>query len=229
LPRWLRLWGLKKLNRTFVQANPRLIRFLAGFALLLAIAAAFVGSPHRQSRVTIDTRELARIVENEEDHIDAVQLAEWIMEKKSDLIVVDLRTQSAFDSSCIPTAINTSLRQLDSALQKNQTIVLYSEGGVHSAQAWFLLKALGYPRVFSLKGGMREWESEVLFPTLDDGIFTKEERQHRTELSKFFGGEVRRKQSGVPQATPSRKPMKPGAPKQKPEKQPQREPFREVC
>jgi rhodanese-related sulfurtransferase len=220
-------WSKGQLPLT--QNKSRMIQFLAAVALLLAVSAAFVGSPVRHSRVTIDTRELARIVESEEDHVDAIELAEWIKERKSDLTLVDLRSRAEFDSTRIPTAINLSLRQLDSVLHKNQTIVLYSGGGVHSAQAWFLIKALGYPQVYFLKGGMREWESEVLFPTLDDGIFTKEERQHRTELSKFFGGEVGRKQSGVPQTTPSRKPMKPGAPKQKPEKQPQREPFREVC
>lgn len=210
-----------------MQTNPQFIRVLAASAFVLAIAAAIVGLPSTKSRVTIDTHELARIVEAEEDHVDAIELAEWIKAGKSDLTIVDLRSRAGFDSTRIPGALNVSLRQLDSALRKTQTIVLYSEGGVHSAQAWFLLKALGYPKVFFLKGGMKEWESEVVYPMFDAGL-SSEERTQRTELSKFFGGEVGERRSNEAKKIPAPR-KKSVAPKQKPEQQPERDPFRQVC
>jgi rhodanese-related sulfurtransferase len=42
----------------------------------------------------------------------------------------------------IPTAELVELRDLhDYPLYHNEKIVLYSDGGIHSAQAWFLLRA----------------------------------------------------------------------------------------
>ena len=52
----------------------------------------------------------------------------------------------------------------DYGLERNEKIILYSEGGIHSAQAWFLLKAMGYKSVYMLRGGLDDWKDLVLFP-----------------------------------------------------------------
>ncbi len=214
-----------------MQTPPQLIRYLAFAAIALAVGAALVGSPTKKTRVVIDTEELARIVENEEDHVDALELAEWLRQSKPDLKVVDLRSKPEFDSMHISTAANLSIPRLDSALRlwKNQTIVLYSEGGAHSAQAWFLLKALGYPRVYFLKGGFNEWENEVLFPSFTKQNISAEEFQKRTEIAKFFGGHPRTENDNPSEKNSTPKKTKPITPQQKPNQQRARDPYREVC
>ena len=57
---------------------------------------------------------------------------------------------------------------MDAGLGRQEKLVLYSEGGIHSAQAWMLLKAQGYQAVYMLTGGLEEWKDQVLFPVLAD-------------------------------------------------------------
>ena len=54
----------------------------------------------------------------------------------------------------------------DQAFSPTEKVVLYSEGGIHSAQAWFLLKARGATNAYFLLGGLDAWKSDVLFPSL---------------------------------------------------------------
>ena len=69
--------------------------------------------------------------------------------------------------------------------------MLYSEGGIHSAQAWFLLRAKGYAGVYILRGGLQEWKDSVLFPSLPADA-TPAQRvtfAKMAEVSRFFGGQ----------------------------------------
>ena len=45
---------------------------------------------------------------------------------------------------------------------RGSTIVLYSEGGTHAAQGWFLLRARGFDHVVFLRGGLFEWVDHVM-------------------------------------------------------------------
>ncbi|HEY6952553.1 MAG TPA: rhodanese-like domain-containing protein [Bacteroidota bacterium] len=175
---------------TFQQPSFRTIKAIAVFAVVLGTAAAIVGTPARKQRVVLDTDELARIVENEEDHVDATDLADWILQKKGDVRIVDLRSRTEFDSLHIPGAVNHSLVGLDSIVRRDETIVLYSDGGVHSAQAWFLLKARQFPRVYFLRGGFEEWESEVLFPRFSPQQLSDVEVRKRINVAVSFGGKA---------------------------------------
>ena len=209
----------------FLQPSRKTLTVIGSFAVVLATAAAFVGAPARSGRVVIDTDELGRIVENEEDHIDAVDLAGWILQKKNDLKIIDLRSKAEFDSVRVPTAIHHSLVGLDTAVTRDETIVLYSGGGVHSAQAWFLLKAHGFPRVYFLKGGYEEWESEVLFPRFSSRQLPDPEVQKRIRTAESFGGKAiitDGTSAASPKAASKTKP-------QVPHQEPERDPFRRVC
>jgi hypothetical protein len=74
--------------------------------------------------------------------------------------------------------------------QKNEKIVLYSEGGIHSAQAWMILKAKGYKGVYILFGGLDEWNEKVLFPKIPENPTPEQlsSFEKMKEVSKFFGG-----------------------------------------
>jgi len=135
-------------------------RILAAIAIILGAAAAFVGGPagsrHAAGR-TDGVAALAGQIEREEDHVTARELGTWIREKRA-MQIFDLRTRSEFDESHLPGARHVSIETLVAMpFQASDTIVLYSEGRAHAAQAWVLLRAAGHERVYFLKGGLREW------------------------------------------------------------------------
>jgi hypothetical protein len=162
---------------------------LALLAGLLGLLALVAGSPLRDQKVTIDLKELARAIESEDDHVSADQLAEWIM-LKSQLRVIDLRDSVSYASYHIPTAELLSMEQLlEERGSEDEMLLLYSEGGIHAAQAWMLMKAKGEANVYTLKGGLTAWKEDVLFRALSE-LASPEERvlfAKRKALSEYFG------------------------------------------
>jgi rhodanese-related sulfurtransferase len=164
---------------------------------MLAVALgtlALLAQPHRGPFVKLDARELASVVEEEVDHVTASELATWIVEGRADYRLLDLRTAEDYAAYHIPTAENVPLTGLaDYPLLRNEKLVLYSEGGIHSAQAWMLLRAQGYEAVYMVLGGLDAWRDEVLFPTLaaDADAVARAQFERATQVAKFFGGEAR--------------------------------------
>jgi rhodanese-related sulfurtransferase len=175
-------------------------RPLAVIAIALGGLAPFAGSPFIEQHGRLDVERLSAAVAREEDHVDAVDLAAWIKDRKPGLRVIDVRASSEFDQFHIPTAENIPLEGIAHALVRpNDTVVLYSGGGAHAAQAWVFLKALGHERVFFLSGGLDEWIDDVVNPAL--AVDATPDERHAFEraapLSRYFGGTP---QSGVPRS-----------------------------
>lgn len=166
---------------------------LALAAVVLGAAALFA-SPYPGSKVTLDARELALVVGTEADHVEAPELAAWIIQGRADYRLIDLRSGAEFAEYHIPTAQNIPMNVLtDAGLGRQEKLVLYSEGGIHSAQAWMLLRAQGYASVYMLKGGLDEWKDQVVFPVVADNPTPAERaRDERLRsISTFFGGQPR--------------------------------------
>jgi rhodanese-related sulfurtransferase len=162
---------------------------LAIVAATLGLAAAVAGS-----RPAVDASQLALEIEAERDHITAPELAERIMRQDPMLHLVDLRTRSEYDQFHIPTATHATLEALARhALPTNASIVLYSEGGVHSAQAWVLLRLRGHRDVRFLREGIYEWLARVMEPRLavDATPVERADFVRAEEQSRFFGGQPR--------------------------------------
>ncbi len=139
---------------------------LALVALLLGLVAVFA-RPTPGGTVSLSPQELAVIVQKEVDHVRPLELADWIIKGRADYRPIDLRDEQAFAAYHIPGAENIRPSALQSSdLARNERLVLYSDGGVHAAQAWFLLRAVGYKAVYMLAGGLDGWKSEVLFPSI---------------------------------------------------------------
>jgi rhodanese-related sulfurtransferase len=168
----------------------RTTRWLAIGAIGLAALASLAGSPYRAHHATIDVALLAQTVAREEDHVTALELAQWIKERRPGLRVLDVRSRQEFDAYHLPTAEQLSLDSLATAsFRARETLVLYSEGGAHAAQAWVLLRALGYRHVFFLRGGLYEWLEQVMNPTLTDTTPVGRAAFARAAvLSRYFGG-----------------------------------------
>ena len=180
----------------------RVHRLLAGAAAVLAIGALAAGDPTAAgARVDVDA--LARAVEAEQDHVDAIELAAWIRDRKPGLRVVDVRGAEDFAAFHLPTAEHVTLTGLTRAgFRADETVVLYSEGGTHAAQGWFFLRARGIERVYFLRGGLYEWMTEVVNPTLpaDASPARRAEFARTAELSRYFGGVPRIGGTSTPSA-----------------------------
>lgn len=165
---------------------------LAAFALG---ALALAGSPAGGDRVSLDRSELAGLIATTADHVTARELAGWIVEGRADYRLIDLREPEAFAADHLPGAESVPLAVFAAAdLPRDEKLVLYSEGGIHAAQAWLLLKADRHPAVYSLLGGIESWRDEVLYPVLpaagaSAGQMAAAERA--AHLAAFFGGAPR--------------------------------------
>ena len=167
---------------------------LALLAVALGLGALVLGGP-RPGKIVLDERELAAIVEGEVDHVTPDELADWIVAGRQDYRLIDLRTAAEFAEYHIPQAENVAITALvDSDLARNEKIVLYSAEGIHSAQAWFLLKAKEFPAVYILLGGLKQWTEQVVFPESPAESAGPVERiafAKAAERAKFFGGASR--------------------------------------
>ncbi len=170
-------------------------RTLAGAAATLAMAAALV-----DARPAIDAATLAADIETERDHISAPELAARIMRADPTLRIVDLRSRAEYDELHIPTASHATLDDLTQArFGRDETVVVYSEGSAHAAQAWVLLRLRGLRNVYFLREGIYEWIARVHEPRLavDATPAERAEFERAVALSRFFGGVAR---SGVPRS-----------------------------
>jgi rhodanese-related sulfurtransferase len=172
--------------------SPGLERALAIAAVVAGGLAAVAGAPSRASRGTVDVARLAEIVEHEEDHVTAVELAKWIRDDHTGLRVLDIRPESEFAELHVPGARNVSLADVARMpLDSSATYVLYSEGGTHAAQGWFLMRARGVENVYFLRGGLYEWLDQVMSPRLAADA-PAAERDSVLALTRWFGGKVER-------------------------------------
>lgn len=166
---------------------------LAALALLLGSVALF-SQPHRGPFVKLDARELASIVEQTSDHVTPSELGAWIIEGRSDYRLLDLRSEPEFAAYHIPTAEHVPISALpDYPLLPNEKVILYSEGGIHAAQAWFLLRAQGRKAVYTVLGGLDAWKDEVLFPVIPAAADARQRAyfERSAAVARFFGGQPR--------------------------------------
>jgi rhodanese-related sulfurtransferase len=180
---------------------------LAALAVALGLGALLIGDAEGGGgRICLDARELAALVEGEVDHVTPDELADWIVAGRQDYRLVDLRSEADYAAYRVPGAERIPITGLEDAdLPRNEKIVLYSQEGIHSAQAWFLLKARRYPAVYILLGGLGQWQEQVLYPTRPDASASADARaafEKAAARATVFGG-APRAAAGAPPAAPA--------------------------
>ena len=183
----------------FALAKPRTAPAPPHRGLAVAAAALAVAAAATDLRPA-DARSLAADIEMERDHISAPDLASLIMAGDRTLRIFDLRTPSEYARIHVAGARHATIDSLSrERLPREATIVLYSEGGAHAAQAWVLLRMRGHRRVLFLREGLFEWLARVVEPRLAIDATERERAEfiRAAELSRFFGGAARQ---GVPRA-----------------------------
>lgn len=136
--------------------------FLGG---ALALAATITRGP---GAGPIDAPSLVQTIIAERDHVTPRELARWIIEKKQDYQLIDIRLPWQFRDYHIPTAVNIPLAELFqpggiNQLSRSKKIVLYGLGAGHAAEAQLLLRLKGY-NAYSLREGISAWWDDVMTP-----------------------------------------------------------------
>lgn len=161
--------------------------------VVLGAIAIFAGDPYGGTTIKINSEDLSYSAMNDADKIDPVELANWIIQGKSDFDLVDLRTSDRYSEYSLPESENIPLIQLPkSDLLRNQKIILISDDEVAASQGWFILKANDYKGVYILNGGINRWKVQVLFPKCPLNANDEEIANFKKmeEISKYFGGQA---------------------------------------
>jgi len=112
-------------------------------------------------------RELLSQIEAAADHVEPEDLADRLLRREAGLIVVDVRPPEEFAAFHLRGAVNITLPDLPAALESHKnlgTIVLYSNGMTHPAQARDALARRGYTNVFILTDGLLGFQERILKP-----------------------------------------------------------------
>lgn len=144
-------------------------RLAAGAAILLSFVLALAATIVRGTGAgPVNAPALAETIVEEKDHVTASELARWIIEKRQDYQLIDIRQPWQFDDYHIPTAVNIPLAQLFQEdnlkkLSREKKVVVYGLGAGHPAQTQLLLSLKGY-NAYSLREGITAWWDEVITP-----------------------------------------------------------------
>jgi len=141
---------------------PRLPQTLNARLALLALALGFLallaGEPSPRTTTLPELRRLAHLIETRLDHVEAGRLASILASGSRGYRLIDVRDSSDYVAGHIPGAENMSLDSLVVAdFTPADTVILYSEGGIHAAQGMYLLWTRGHTAVLTLRGGMESW------------------------------------------------------------------------
>lgn len=168
--------------------------FLAVILLVLAGGLVFLPKVEKQEGIKVET--LLSNVISPERYISSDQIAEKIISKDPSFILVDVRDTVDYKHYALPAAVNIPLRNLldednEAYLNQNQyDVIFYSNDNFYADQAWVLGNRLGYKNLRVLQGGMNEWFTTIINPTVPDEQMAAadfEVYSARKAASIFFG------------------------------------------
>jgi len=164
---------------------------LAGLALASLGGCSKSGGEPAAAKLT----EVAQAAAREEDRVEPLELARWLVEEKGDLLLVDVRSAEAYQAGHIGEARNIPLAMLgDPAnladLPGNRKVIVYADRTENSAKASVILRLQGL-NAHLLVGGYKGWNAQVLNPDIPAQAMPGESQEvaERRALSCYFVGE----------------------------------------
>jgi len=93
------------------------------------------------------------------------------------LVILDVRTHSEFKAGHIEGAINVdyyseSFEKILNKMDKTKTFLVYCRSGVRSGRATYIMKDLGFKKIYNIIRGILEWIDEG-FPIMKNGKVVK--------------------------------------------------------
>jgi thiosulfate/3-mercaptopyruvate sulfurtransferase len=150
--------------------------FLKAFSLALVVAAvgllvlpAEATRPVSEAASTDQTGESALLqrLQEGEDHVEPEDLADRLLTGDLSLLLIDIRTPEEYAAFHIKGAVNVAMADLPAYVTSNgkgKTVVLYSNGMTHPAQARDTLERMGHRNVFLLTDGLEGFMQRCLKP-----------------------------------------------------------------
>lgn len=87
-----------------------------------------------------------------------------LLSRRQDVVLVDVREVEEFEEShiegCQLIPLSEFAQRAAQELDRNREIVLYCAHGMRSLDALMTLRILGFEKVWSLEGGIVNWESQ---------------------------------------------------------------------
>ena len=125
--------------------------------------------PQRENNAaSLNPSEVLNLVSSYEKYFSVDQVARFVVNEDTSIMLVDLRTPEEYVKCNIPGSVNIPVREL---LNKDyegylkdpvKKTILYSNGDVLSSQAWLLAQRVGFKNTWVMKGGMNEWFRTVM-------------------------------------------------------------------
>ena len=163
---------------------------LAVIAIIFAFLAAVAGSPYKITLQPVSTNDEFEIGGKSVKVIDVKELAKWIMDKRDDFYLVDLRLKKEFDKYHIPFALSVSGTKLQlPKIDKKPAIIIYDEGSLYSIKKIKQVINDSEEQTYLLMGGMNAWTNKILFPDLKkNSTLSEKEIEKIYKTSTYFGG-----------------------------------------
>lgn len=179
-------WIEKRRTGQPLGANASVLKTLTVVMLALAIVLVAVGSSPPAGRqdaastagIASAESQLLEAVDLAQDHIEPEELADRMLNREPDLVVVDIRSADEYLDYHLPNALNIPMKDLHQALMPHKnvgTIILYSNGMTHPVQARDSLYRSGYTNAYILTDGLNGFIERCLTPvSLRDEIVPDE-------------------------------------------------------
>ncbi|MEJ2193848.1 MAG: rhodanese-like domain-containing protein [Ignavibacteriaceae bacterium] len=163
---------------------------LALIAIVFALLAAIAGSPYKITLQPVSTNEEFEIEGKSVKVIDVHEIAKWIMDKRDDFQLFDIRLKNEFDEYHIPFALSMSGTELPTSLIDHKSaVIIYNKTGSYSIKKIKPVINNSKEQIYVLIGGMDEWINKILFPDLKkNSNFTEKEIERIYKTSTYFGG-----------------------------------------
>ena len=163
---------------------------LALIAIVFALLAAIAGSPYKITLQPVSTNEEFEIEGKSVKVIDVHEIAKWIMDKRDDFQLFDIRLKNEFDEYHIPFALSMSGTELPTSLIDHKSaIIIYNKTGSYSIKKIKPIINNSRKQIYVLIGGMDEWINKILFPDLKkNSNFSEKEIERIYKTSTYFGG-----------------------------------------
>lgn len=135
------------------------------FGLVIAMVPENTTKPYR-----LTAEDMLIEVQGAAEMVSADDVAHWIISKDPSLQLIDVRTPDEFQKYHLSESINIPLSTMladdngDILDQGTKMNVLYSNGTLHSHQAWMILRQLGYENNYVLEGGLNYWFETIMNP-----------------------------------------------------------------
>jgi rhodanese-related sulfurtransferase len=154
----------------YVKLKIDLYRKRDALSILLVTAVVMTACSDKTAEVTRILEPIAQTAAKREDRVTAEQIADWIISKRQDYRLIDIRSKEAFDTGHIEGAENIPLATLilpDSlqSLPAERKLVLYGNGSEQAAKASVMLRLAGFD-AYLLLGGYNHWQDRILNPDI---------------------------------------------------------------